>query len=56
MAMNNLEKLKILTGEADEKLLQTLLEDAEEFILAYTNRTVLPDALNKTVRDLAVIA
>lgn len=56
MAMNNLEKLKILTGQADEKLLQTLLEDAEEFVLAYTNRTVLPDALNKTVRDLAVIA
>ncbi len=56
MAMNNLEKLKILTGEADEKILQTLLEDAKEFVLAYTNRTVLPDALNKTVRDLAVIA
>lgn len=56
MAMSNIEKLKVLTGESDETLLQTLLEDAEEFVLAYTNRTVLPDALSKTVRDLAVIA
>lgn len=56
MAMNNIEKLKVLTEESDETLLQTLLEDAEDFVLAYTNRTVLPETLNKTVRDLAVIA
>ena len=56
MAISNLEKLKLLTDEPNEKLLKTLLEDAEEFVLAYTNRTKIPDALNKTVRDLAVIA
>lgn len=56
MDMSNLEKLKTLTGETDEALLNTLLEDASDFVLAYTNRTVLPDSLNKTVRDLAVIA
>lgn len=54
--MNSIEKLKVLTGESDGTLLQTLLEDAEEFVLAYTNRTTLPTTLNKTVRDLAVIA
>lgn len=56
MAISNLEKLKLLTDEPNENLLKILLEDAEEFVLAYTNRTALPDALNKTVRDLAVIA
>ena len=56
MAMNNLEKLKVLTGETNEELLKLLLEDAEEYVLAYTNRTELPASLEKTVRDLAVIA
>ena len=54
--LSNLEKLKILTGETDEELLKLLLEDAEEHVLAYTNRTELPVALEKTVRDLAVVA
>lgn len=54
--MTELEKLKLLTGERDESLLSLLLADAEEYVLAYTNRTVLPAALEKTVRDLAVIA
>ncbi len=31
------------------------MEDAERFCLEYTNRTVLPEALNSTVRRLAVI-
>lgn len=56
MEDNNLEKLKIITDESDETLLEALLEDAEEFVLAYTNRTVVPAVLNKTIRDLAVIA
>lgn len=54
--MDELEKLELLTGEKDEELLQLLLDDAKEFTLSYTNRTKLPDALKKTVRDLAVIA
>ena len=54
--MTELEKLKILTGEKDEELLQILLEDAEAFALSYTNRTHLVSGLDKAVRDLAVIA
>lgn len=54
--MTELEKLKKLTGEKDEELLQVLLEDATAWVLAYTNRTRLVSGLYKTVRDLAVIA
>lgn len=54
--VTEVEKLKLLTGEGDEDLLSFLLSDAEEFVLGYTNRTELPAALNKPVRDLAVIA
>lgn len=54
--MTDLEKLKKLTGESDDALLSLLLEDAESFVLGYTNRTSVPDKLYKTVRDLAVIA
>lgn len=53
--MTELEKLKKTTGERDEELLSLLLEDAESFVLSYTNRKKLPEALKKTVRDLAVI-
>lgn len=49
-------KLQILTGESDEELLSFLLEDAEQFVLSYTNRTRIIPGLEKTVRDLAVIA
>lgn len=54
--MTDLEKLKKLTGETDEELLKLLLSDAEEFVLAYTNRTRIVTGLEKSVRDLAVIA
>lgn len=54
--MTELEKLKILTGEKDEELLQILMEDATAWVLAYTNRTRLVSGLDKAVRDLAVIA
>lgn len=53
--MNDIEKLKKLTGESDEELLSLLLEEAESFVLSYTNRTRLVTGLDKTVRDLAVI-
>lgn len=54
--MTELEKLKKLTGESDEELLSLLLDDAEEFLLNETNRTWLPDRLQKVKRDIAVIA
>lgn len=58
IVVTEIEKLKLITGEGDDKinLLSLLLSDAEEFVLSYTNRTVLPDGLKKPVRDLAVIA
>lgn len=54
--MTDIEKLKKLTGESDEELLSLLLEEAGAFVLTYTNRTIMISALEKTVRDLAVIA
>ena len=54
--MTELETLKLITGESAEKLLSLLLSDAEEFVLAYTNRTQLIQPLKKPVRDLALIA
>lgn len=54
--VTEIEKLKLLTGESDEDLLSLLLADATEYVLGYTNRTEIPTALNKPVRDLAVIA
>lgn len=54
--MDDLEKLKRLTGENDEILLSLLLEEAESYVLSYTNRTRMIPALRKTVRDLAIIA
>ena len=53
---DNLSKLKVLTGEGDDKLLSLLLSDAEEYVLAYTCRTHLVPQLEKPVRDLALIA
>lgn len=54
--MTDIEKLKKLTGESDEELLSLLLEEAEAFVLSYTNRTHIVSGLDKAVRDLAVIA
>lgn len=51
-----IERLVKLTGEKDEELLEVLLEDAEAFVLSYTNRTRIVTGLEKAVRDLAVIA
>lgn len=45
--MTELEKLKKMTGEKDEGLLQILLEDAEAFVLSYTNRTHLVSGLDR---------
>ncbi len=48
--------MTILTKCNDEELLETLLDEAEAFVLAYTNRTKIVTGLEKAVRDLAVIA
>lgn len=53
---NNIDKLKVLTGETDEELLALLLSDAEDYVKAYTGRTELVSGLQRAVRDLAVIA
>ena len=52
----DIEKVTILTGEKNEDLIETLLDDAEEFVKAYTGRSRLVTGLEKAVRDLAVIA
>lgn len=54
--MDELEKLSRLTGEKDLELLSLLYSDAQDFVLAYTNRSRLIPKLNQPVRDLAVIA
>lgn len=54
--MTDIEKLKKLTGENDEELLSLLLEEATAFVLSYTNRTKIVTGLEKSVRDLAVVA
>lgn len=51
-----IERVQTLTGEKDEDLIEILLDDAEAFVLSYTNRTRLKTGLEKAVRDLAVIA
>ena len=48
----DIEKVTILTGEKNEDLIETLLDDAEEFVKAYTGRSRLVTGLEKAVRDL----
>ena len=40
----------------DENLIGQLIEDAEDWALAYTNRTTIPDPLIRTIGDLAIVA
>nr|DAS29473.1 MAG TPA: Head Tail Connector Protein [Caudoviricetes sp.] len=54
--MEDLQILKGVTGCQDETLLASLLEMAEEEILALTNRTVLIDRLKPAKRKWALIA
>lgn len=50
------QRLQKITGGVDADLLLVLYQDAIDQILAYTHRTKLPAALEKTARDIAVIA
>ena len=53
-----LERLeKLLPSDIyNEDLMEQLSEDAEDWVLAYTNRTATPDILLRTIGDLAIIA
>ena len=48
--MTDIEMLKKITGESDEELLSLLLSQAEEKILAITNRTKMIYPLKPAVR------
>lgn len=52
----DIERVKLLTGEEREDLIEAYLEEAEDFVKGYTNRSVIITPLEKAVRDLAVIA
>ena len=54
--MTDFERINILTGERDEELVEVVLEDAKDWVLAYTGRKKMIPELKKTVRDLAVVA
>lgn len=50
---DNLIKLKLLTGESDEKLLSFCLEEAEQRVLAYTRRVKILNEFNYKVIEIA---
>ena len=52
----DIERVKLLTGETNENLIEAYLEEAADFVKSYTNRSVIITPLEKAVRDLAVIA
>lgn len=52
----DVERVKLLTGEENEDLIEAYLEEAEDFVKGYTNRNMIITPLKKAVRDLAVIA
>lgn len=54
--MNDVEMLKKLTGESDEELLSLLLQEAEDKILALTNRSKMIYPLKPTAREWALVA
>ena len=54
--IREIEKIEKLTGETDDELIRILLEDAESFVLGYTNRTVMIEPLYRPAREMAVIA
>lgn len=52
----DIERVKLLTGETNENLIEAYLEEAADFVKSYTNRSVIITPLEKAGRDLAVIA
>lgn len=53
--MDNIEFLRKRTGR-DERVCTDALEGAQTFVLAYTNRKKLIPVLERSVRELALIA
>lgn len=53
--MTQLEKLKVRLPEAQDALLNQLLEDTEADILDYTNRNVMLPKMEAIQRELAII-
>ena len=54
--MDDLDILKVLTGESDKDTLSIFMQIAEERLLYLTNRTVMIPRLKAARRDWAVIA
>lgn len=62
--MTESQKAKILarlqnlipSDEYDSTLMEQLVDDAEDFVLSYTYRSKTPDALIRTIGDLAIVA
>lgn len=53
--MTQLEKLKVRLPDANDDLLNQLLEDTENDILDYTNRNVLLPRMESLQRELVII-
>lgn len=53
-----INRIIILVPEAAEEnaLLEQLVNDAFEFVAAYTRRNVIPETLDRTIGDLAIVA
>ena len=45
----DIEKVKLLTGETNENLIEAYLEEAADFVKSYTNRSVIITPLEKAV-------
>ena len=52
-----LKRVKTLLGETDleDEVISQVIDDAAEFVCAYTHRAVVPDDLIMTVGDLAIV-
>lgn len=46
----------IPSEEWDDNLMSQLVDDAEDWVLAYCHRTQIPDTLIRTIGDLATVA
>ena len=49
--MTDFERIRVLTGERDEELVEVVLEDATDWVLAYIGRKKMIPELKKTTRD-----
>ena len=53
--MDNLQKFAVLTSEKNEELINVLLDEAENFVLSYTNRKIIPKILEGSVLQIAIV-